>query len=190
MKKKHTTRYFLLSVALVIIIVSILFIEKPTANIPQGEVLGVSRDAKTGIEIGSLAPNFVLRDLNGNLIKLSDLHGKVVVVNFWASWCTFCLEEMPDFETVAQKYKGDVIILGINRGESPEVAQFYAYEELPVGITYPILLDSNEDVSNVYVLRGMPVTYFINKEGIITNRFFGKITLEIMEKEVKKALSS
>ncbi|MBI2546374.1 TlpA family protein disulfide reductase [Candidatus Woesearchaeota archaeon] len=190
---KKNTKHILLGIAVAAIIVAIVLIEKPyaTSGIPQGQVLGVKKTPQTGIEIGAQAPNFILQDLDGKLIKLSDFRGeKVVVLNFWASWCPFCLDEMPDFEAVGKKHEDDAVILGVNRGEKKEIAFSYAKENLPVSVTYPILLDSNEDVSNVYILRGMPVTYFINKEGIITNRFFGKITKEIMEQEIKKALDS
>ena len=189
---KENIRYILLSVAILMIIGVILIIQKPDkkTEIVRGEALGVKKAPEAGIEIGAMAPNFILQDLDGNLVKLSDLKGKAVVINFWASWCQFCLDEMPDFQKVAQKYDGKAIILGVNRGEKPETALDYARNKLPVSVMYPILLDSNEDVSNVYVLRGMPVTYFINKDGIITNRFFGKITREIMEQEIEEALLS
>ncbi len=190
---KYTYRYVLLSIVLMLIVSAILLIQNPFKKIEivQGEALGVkkSSELETGIEIGSLAPNFILRDIEGKLVKLSDLRNKkAVVVNFWASWCPFCLEEMPDFEEVAQKYKNDIVILGINRGEKREIAIDYAKNQLAVEVTYPILLDSNEDVSNVYILRGMPVTYFIDKDGVITNRYFGKITLEIMEQDIEKII--
>lgn len=189
---KQKIRYVVLAVVILIIIIAIIMIQNPfksKTEFVQGEVLGVKKTPETGIEINSLAPNFILRDIDGKLVKLSDFRGKkIVVINFWASWCPFCLEEMPDFEEVAQKYKDDVVILGINRGEKREIALDYAKNQLPVEITFPILLDSNEDVSNVYILRGMPVTYFIDKNGVITNRYFGKITKEIMEQEIEKVL--
>ncbi len=188
---KENVRYIILAVAILMIIGVILIIQKPykKTEIVQGEALGVKKAQETGIEIGSLAPNFILKDINGNLVKLSDFRDKkAVVINFWASWCPFCLEEMPDFEEGSQKYKDEVVILGINRGEKQDVAINYAKNQLPVEITYPVLLDSNEDVSNVYILRGMPVTYFINKNGIIINRYFGKITKEIMEQEIEKLI--
>ena len=190
-KKRYQAKHILLTAVIILIILAIIAIQNPfkKQEFVQGEALGVKKTPETGIEIGSLAPNFILKDIDGKLIKLSDFRGKkAVVINFWASWCPFCLEEMPDFEEVAQKYKDEVVILGINRGEKREIALDYAENKLPVKITYPILLDNNEDVSNVYILRGMPVTYFIDKNGVITNRYFGKITLEIMEQEIEKLI--
>ena len=187
--KKKTSRYILLAIFILLIVGIILLIKNPfkKSEIIRGEALGIIEIPKDSIEIGSIAPNFILKDSHGNLLKLSEFRGKKgVVINFWASWCPFCLEEMPDFQQMADKYNDSIVILGINRGEKESVAVDYAEHKLPLTITYPILLDSNEDVSNVYIRRGMPVTYFIDKNGIITNRYFGKITKEIMEQEIEK----
>ena len=176
----------LIFVAVVIVIILAIVMLSPKTQFSAGSPTGISLTNKTGTELGSIAPNFALYNVNRTLEKLSDYRGKIVVVNFWASWCPYCLDEMPDFEKLSHVYADTVVVLGINRGEKETIVEDYSHNK--VKVSYPILLDSNEDVSNVYVLKGMPVTYFIDQDGNIRNRYFGQITYEIMEQEVKKIL--
>lgn len=116
---------------------------------------------------GFLAPDFTLDALDGTKVTLSEMRGKIVIVNLWATWCPPCRAEMPALENAYKQYKdSDVVILGLNvtnqdseRDIPPFVKEF--------GLTFPILLDRDGSVSALYQLRGLPTTYFINREGII-----------------------
>ena len=116
---------------------------------------------------GFLAPDFTLDTLDGTKVTLSDLRGKIVVINLWATWCTPCRAEMPALENAYEQYEDSgVVILGLNvtnqdseKDIPPFVKEF--------GLTFPILLDRDGSVSALYQLRGLPTTYFVNREGII-----------------------
>jgi cytochrome c biogenesis protein CcmG, thiol:disulfide interchange protein DsbE len=121
------------------------------------------------IESGSLANDFQLQDLEGNTVQLSEFRGKVVMVNFWATWCIPCIQEMPMFEAYASEYP-NVVMVSIDEEESHD--QVAPYIER-MGLTYPILLDLNAKVSELYKVSLLPSTFFVDKEGMIRFRHFG-----------------
>ena len=116
---------------------------------------------------GFLAPDFTLDTLQGEKVTLSDLRGKIVLINLWATWCPPCRAEMPALEKSYELYKDSgVVILGVNltnQDSEKDVSRFV--EEF--GLTFPILLDRDGNVSALYQLMGLPTTYFVNREGII-----------------------
>jgi len=134
-----------------------------------GAVSGSQVGAESS-EIGSPAPDFVLEDLSGNPVKLSDLRGRLVVLNFWATWCTPCRTEMPEFQEIYQRNEQDLVVLGINLEESPSDIQDFVS---PLNITYPILLDKEGLVSRLYKVIQLPNTYFIDRQGILRIRHIG-----------------
>jgi peroxiredoxin len=115
--------------------------------------------------VGRRAPDFILPGLDGVKIKLSDLRGKPVVVNFWATWCGYCVEEMPLLQEAldANKDKG-LVILAVNYGETGARAEEFVQL---FGYTFTVVLDFYQDVTPFYKLRGLPTTFFIDKEGVI-----------------------
>lgn len=119
------------------------------------------------------ALDFELQDLSGSLGKLSSLQGKVVVLNFWASWCLPCREEMPLFQQVQSQYRADLIVVGVNSGESEKAAGDFAAEH---GISFPLLLDAKGEVGKAYQVSMLPVTYLIDRRGVIRFRHIGSIT--------------
>ncbi|OJE00687.1 thiol:disulfide interchange protein [Bacillus cereus] len=144
--------------------------------------------ARNGIEIGKSAPDFELTKLDGTNVKLSDLKGKKVILNFWATWCGPCQQEMPDMEAFYKEHKENVEILAINytpseKGGGEEKVSNFAKE---TGITFPILLDKNIDVTTAYKVITIPTSYFIDTKGVIQDKFIGPMTQKEMEKRVAK----
>ena len=127
--------------------------------------------------VGSPAGDFTLERLDGETVQLSDLQGKAVLVNFWATWCVPCRAEMPLIEQYAQQYGDQLVVLGVNYAESPRaVADFVA----EVGITFPILLDRDGRTADSYFVRSYPATFFIDQQGIIRAQHLGVLTTEQM----------
>ena len=122
---------------------------------------------------GFAAPDFTLDLLGGGEVTLSDLRGKPVVVNLWASWCPPCRAEMPAIQKVYQDYKDlGLVVLGVNTTNQDSEADAAAFVR-DYGLTFPIPLDRDGSVSVRYALRGLPTTFFIDREGIIRSVVVG-----------------
>lgn len=131
------------------------------------------------------APDFTVLDYDGNEVKLSDYKGKPVVLNFWATWCYYCKEEMPDFDLAFEKHP-DVEFLMINATdgyqETIESAKAYYEDE---GYNFNIYFDTEMDAVKNYGITGFPTTIFIDSDGNIVASAGGMIDLEILEKGIK-----
>ena len=134
------------------------------------------------------APEFELEDLDGNIVRLADLKGKNILVNFWATWCPFCVDEMPDLQLLYEKYKDDdFIVLAINVQESKEKAAGYLEE---AGIDLPVLLDKDSRIAALYGATSIPLTIAVNKDGVAVTGYRGKLTLDQMETMYKMLVES
>jgi peroxiredoxin len=118
------------------------------------------------------APNFSLQGEEGKTYRLKDYRGKVVILNFWATWCPPCREEMPSMERAWKKVKddNDIAILAINVGEDADTI-FEFMGHYPV--TFPLLMDIDGNVVKQYPVRGLPTTYIIDPAGTVTHRAVG-----------------
>ena len=114
------------------------------------------------------APDFEVETFDGETLRLSDLEGKVVVLNFWASWCPPCRWEMPFFESMSQEYLDrDVVFVGIAMSDTFEDASGFAQQ---TGVTYPLALDTTNEIVRAYEVRSLPTTFFISTDGRIERR--------------------
>lgn len=124
------------------------------------------------VNVGEPAPEFELIAFTGETYQLSDLREKVVVVNFWASWCESCKPEAKDLEDAYQSYRsrGDVIFLGVDYVDTEPEALAYLEE---FGVTYPNGPDLRTKISQAYRIRGVPETFIIDQQGIIAHLQIG-----------------
>ena len=129
-----------------------------------------------GLEVGNLAPDFELETLEGETVKLSDLKGQKVFLNFWASWCGPCRSEMPDMQKFHED-RDDVTILAVNVNDRPENVDEFLEE---YGITFPILPDEGTAVSTQYSIQLLPTSYLIDSEGKIEHIAKGALHYEDM----------
>ncbi len=114
-------------------------------------------------EVSGPAPDFTLKSRSGENIKLSELRGQVVMLNFWASWCGPCRQEMPLLEQIYRRYQPlGFTLLGINVDEDPQAAEALL-KEIPV--SFPVLFDSRNQVSEEYGLVAMPSTLMVDRDG-------------------------
>ncbi|MGD9900504.1 MAG: TlpA family protein disulfide reductase [Calditrichaceae bacterium] len=132
------------------------------------------------------AADFTLKDLSGKEFSLSDYKGKVILVNFWATWCGPCLKEMPDLEKLYQKYKSkNFQILGIavasKEKDIPKKVQ-------STGVTYPVLLGNNQTVSDYGGFSSIPQSFIIDRDGSIVMQITGSWSYEQFEKVVMDLL--
>ena len=117
------------------------------------------------------APVFTLRAPDGSIHSLKDYRGKVVLLNFWATWCPPCRREMPSIEALWRGVKElGVIVLGVHVGPSMEAARVYAQRS---GLTFPVLVDDTKEVSYHYGVRSMPTTVIVGPEGHVEYVAFG-----------------
>ena len=121
--------------------------------------------------VGKPAPDFTLVDLNGNTWTLSELKGQVVFVNFWATWCPPCREEMPSMQRLYTMLPKDKFkMLAILNKDDPALAKNFAAK---FGITMPILNDPDNKIGPKYGLTGVPETYIVDKQGVLREKFIG-----------------
>jgi peroxiredoxin len=140
-----------------------------------------------GTEIGDRAPDFQLRDTDGQHVSLSDMLGQPVILNFWATWCGPCKMEMPYLQQVYDEWSGEgLVLLAINCGESSSQATGFMQS---YGYTFPVLLDSNGSVSDNYGVRYIPTTFFIDVYGIVQGKQVGAFpSEEAIEQELSNII--
>ena len=133
------------------------------------------------------APDFTLKDANGKEFKLSDYKGKIVMLNFWATWCGPCKAEIPSLVELQNEYRDDLVILGFSVDDTVEKMRPYAAE---YQINYPLLVgNGREDVQEAFgPLYGIPVSVIIDREGKIAKKHSGIATKAQFEREIKALL--
>ncbi len=123
------------------------------------------------VRIGTAAPDFTLRDMNGDPVTLSSLRGKVVLVNFWATWCPPCRAEKPTMERLHHVFEGqDFVILAVNTENDPMAVREYLGRN---PLSFPVLLDNEGRVQNLYGVFRFPESFLIGKDGMILERYIG-----------------
>jgi len=137
---------------------------------------------------GSAAPDFTLRTLDGSNLRLQEQRGKVVLVNFWATWCGPCRKEMPHLNRIADKYRGSgLVLLGVNIDDDVRNAADVAAK---LGVKFPVLLDTDKKVSKLYDLSTMPSTLVIDRNGRVRflHRGYQDGYEEAYDKQVRELL--
>ena len=121
--------------------------------------------------IGQPAPDFALRSMQGENLRLSEHLGEVVVINFWATWCGPCRQEMPLLDDLYAKYKlAGMTLLSVNIDESSARAAEMAHT---LKVSYPVLFDDRQEVSRAFEVNAMPLTVMIDREGVVRQVFEG-----------------
>jgi thiol-disulfide isomerase/thioredoxin len=125
---------------------------------------------------GQLAPDFTTQTLDGEDMRLSDYRGSVVAINFWATWCAPCKVEMPVLQEAHDA--GKLIVLGVNAGESTDLIRPYIDE---LGLSFPILLDPEGRIVDLYAIRVFPTTVILDPQGVVIAEHLGILTPELID---------
>lgn len=139
-----------------------------------------------GLKINADAPNFTLSSLEGENVSLKELKGKVVLINFWGSWCDPCKKEMPLIQSAYEKYKNQGFeVLAINMDESKfVVTSFLKQNQLKL----PVLLSKDSETGNDYGVYKLPASFMIDKEGRIKQMYEGELTREQLDRWINELL--
>ena len=162
-----TVRFLLLSV-LILVLAGVFVLRGQLTN---------PGTRNTGPEKGLFAPDFSAHALTGEIIRLSELRGKPVVLNFFAGWCSPCKKEAPHLQAAYETRGAEVAFLGVTFQDTAATARHFADE---YGLTFPILLDESEEIGRSYHVRSFPVTVFIRPDGVIHAVIKGPVTREFV----------
>ena len=143
--------------------------------------------AEYRVEEGYLAPDFTATLLDGSVVNLSDYQGAPVILNFWATWCGPCCNEMPAFQQLTDEYGAGLTVLAVNCGESATAVQSFVNAN---GYTFPIALDTNYAISSLYPTNGIPYTIVIDEYGVIRHITVGASTADAMYNHYKECLQN
>jgi peroxiredoxin len=141
-------------------------------------------------DVGRTPPDFILETPDGALVRFSDLRGKPLLVNFWASWCAPCQREMPDIVRASGKYRDSgLVVLAINLQENAGQVRTFADD---FGMDFPIVIDRNGQVADAWRIggpvEGIPASYFIDANGVVRARSFGPMTSATIEENLRTVL--
>lgn len=147
---------------------------------------GAEGGVPLGVNEGNRARNFTLETLDGTAASLEDYQGSVVLINFWATWCAPCRDEVPDLQAAYDTYQEErFVVLGVNVEEARNrIIPFVAELE----ITYPILLDETGQVLKLYRTLGLPTSILVDRDGVIQVRHIGYLSADQLERYLAKLL--
>jgi cytochrome c biogenesis protein CcmG/thiol:disulfide interchange protein DsbE len=141
-----------------------------------------------GASIGTQAPAFAVADLDGNPLRLADLRGRPVIVNFWASWCGPCVDEFPLLREAAAAHEADgLAVVGIVFRDNSEAARRFMAR---MGAGWPAAMDPGEEIAQDYGIYGPPETFFIDAEGVVVARQFGALSRDDLDRHVDRLLAN
>ncbi|MGF7045784.1 thiol-disulfide isomerase/thioredoxin [Paenibacillus sp. DS2015] len=142
-----------------------------------------------GAEAGKLAPPFSLAGLDGNTYEAGGEQEKAILLNFWASWCDPCKEEAPELKNIADEYKEDLIIYGVNVTKYDNKKNANKFVE-KYQLNFPVMLDLKGTVYDQYKGMVFPTNVLIDKHGVIQEVILGTVTAKELEKKVKRLIKS
>lgn len=168
--------------------------EQEQANPPAKEEAEEEKEVEVGVYPGMKAPDLILKDRDDNEIKISDYAGKVIFLNFWATTCPYCVDEMPDLEAFYQAHKddSDVVLIGVNMTKTWEkqgkkqLIEWLDQEE----ITFPSVFDEDGVEADRWMATSLPVTYIIDQNGISQGAIMGRTTVDVLEEVLEEVRAS
>jgi len=152
-----------------------------------GTMLLLRPPTPLGASIGQPAPDFALTDLDGNALQLSDLRGRPVIVNFWASWCGPCVDEFPVLERALARHRtDDLAVVGIVFRDNSEAARGFITR---MGASWATAMDPGELTARSFGILAPPESFFIDRDGIVRGRQIGQLTANDLERQLALTLN-
>jgi cytochrome c biogenesis protein CcmG/thiol:disulfide interchange protein DsbE len=156
--------------------------------LPAGAQDPAGRSPST--DVGRVAPDFLLQTPNGGQLRFSDLRGRPVLVNFWASWCAPCRQELPEIVKAYDAHKdAGLVVLAVDLQENDDAVKSFASE---FGMTFPIVIDRTGSVASSWriggPIQGIPSSYFVDAQGVVQARFYGPMTQDTLDENLAKLL--
>jgi peroxiredoxin len=183
----------IISILLIIIVITLgyIYLAKDNKEVSNTENTINKEEKKSNndkevniVEIGKPAPDFTLTDLNDEDVTLSDFKGKKVLLNFWATWCPYCVKEMPDLNKLYNENKEDLVVIGIDVGEDIKTVNKFLKEN---NVDYPIVFDVNGRAALKYNAHiSLPISYIIDEEGIVKGSQLGMMNYEQMKSFIER----
>ncbi|MBF6600022.1 MAG: TlpA family protein disulfide reductase [Dehalococcoidia bacterium] len=141
-------------------------------------------------EVGRVAPDFLLERADGGTLRLSDLRGRPVLVNFWATWCPPCRKEVPEIvKAYTANQAAGFVVVGVDLQENAGATNSFASE---FGMKFPIVIDRTGEVGQTWriggPIKGIPSSYFIDRQGVVRARFFGPMSAQTIADDIKKIM--
>ena len=146
---------------------------------------GIEAQPGVPLKAGNKAPDFTAELIDGSSISLSDLKGKPVIINFWATWCGPCVREMPAFERLKEDFGDEIGIIAVNCGDDADTVKDFVDE---YGYTFPVVLDEDYEVTMLYPSNSIPYTVVLDANGKITHVSTGAYDADTMYGRYKEAL--
>nr|WP_298549250.1 TlpA disulfide reductase family protein [uncultured Lachnoclostridium sp.] len=160
--------------------------DEAQADAGQGEGdSGIEAQPGVPLKAGNKAPDFTAELIDGSSLALSDLKGKPVIINFWATWCGPCVREMPAFERLKEDFGDEIGIIAVNCGDDADTVKDFVDEN---GYTFPVALDENYEVAMLYPSNSIPYTVVLDANGKITHVSTGAYDADTMYDRYKEAL--
>lgn len=183
MRNKKLNRKYLFNLnkkntIILIILVLVVFVFLYSNDINKSP-----KQKNAGTKLGQYAPDFETEYLNGEKFKLSELKGKPIILNFWATWCIPCKREMPLLQKLHNE--GKIIVVGVNLQEDKKTVEKFVEE---LNITFPIVLDKDGSLEAMYNVILKPATYFVDENGVIVDKKFGELTNKDLNERSQKLL--
>ena len=182
---KKGVKWSILVVSLMVVFAGALWvINRPV--LPTKQLQSSEQTISVAPMTGHRVPSFSLPSLpDSQPISSADYQGKAVLINFWASWCPPCQSETPDLVKASAKYGDKVQFIGVNLSSQDSLSDVTAFLK-KYGIKYPIVMDTKGNVAQQFQTMAIPTTFFVNRQGIIVDRYVGAITPQVLEEDLQK----
>ena len=185
-----------LIIAIIVIVIGVggfalLSSDKNSAEKVASEGVSIEESSTVSVESEKYdkVPQFTLSDYDGNQVSVNDFHGKILVINSWAAWCPFCVDELPAFRDLQELFPDEVVVIAIDRQESLSTAKNYT-DNAGISDAYIFLLDPNDLFYRSIGGFSMPETLFVDEEGNIRIHKRGPMKLKEMVEKVESILNS